>query len=748
MRRLRYASVRSVAITASIIAVIGARDRLCVISHAATSDLSLGLRTLDGVQEQLEARNFSAILIPHSDAHASEYLRECDERVRAVTGFRGSNAFAMIYQNGSHARGALYTDGRYFEQASKELWPGWTLMKAGLPSTPSSPDFLVSQLKGKLDISSCDGGEVCAHRVAFPAEIFSQKKFHEFEKKLKTVNACLTPIDLKDFDELILLSKPWPACVVTDVVPFTVGEDVGVKLARVAKAMAEADSTELLVSDLADIAWLLNVRGNDVPMNRVFFSYLHVSLGKSKRVTIYSQKSEELKTLLGPKVAFEDATGSASAFDFEYKPYEEAMEGVATDLYDRIKAREKEGGKGGGKTREGGVRCSVGKALRVLVDERLNQAFASRLEKLSKAKGGDELLNFVPGPSLVGKLRMVKSEGEINAARRVYRRDSLALSVLLAWLHHWSLTNPAQNFDGKFSECDVSRVLEELRRSLGDFVEPSFSTISAFADNGAIIHYDPHCPTVGATGTNYGTDGNGPAEQVLLLDSGGHYDDATTDVTRVVSLMGDRRRPSDKLVRDYTLVLQAYTELASLIFPNGTSSVALDAVARQPLWRHRRDYGHGTGHSIAPSLQVHEAPPSLGKAAASATPIVQNMMFSVEPGLYRPEKYGIRLENIVVTLPHSKRLDDDDDDENDEGGGSWLQLKPLTFVPFERSLIDRKRLSPDQVETVNAYHAVTRRVLGRCLERDVPEPFLKMKRELLPDDIWDTWLEMYTAPLE
>ena len=274
-----------------------------------------------------------------------------------------------------------------------------------------------------------------------------------------------------------------------------------------------------------------------------------------------------------------------------------------------------------------------------------------------------------------------KTAHELQHVRRVMEQDGAALCAFFAWLEQ--AIDRAD--DAVLNELMVDERLTELRAQQAGFVSRSFGTIAAFNANGAMPHYH-------ATPQSYARiQGNG----LLLIDSGGQYLGGTTDITRVVPV--GQVSPEQK--SDYTAVLRAMIALSRLRFPRGVASPMLDAVARAPLWERLVEYGHGTGHGVGYYLNVHEGPQVISYRAAPAahTAMQPGMITSNEPGLYRPGRWGIRIENLVC---------------NQAAGtsefGEFLGFETLTLCPIDTRCIDLTQMRPDEVAWLDAYHAEVR----------------------------------------
>ena len=329
-------------------------------------------------------------------------------------------------------------------------------------------------------------------------------------------------------------------------------------------------------------------------------------------------------------------------------------------------------------------------ACRLLVPPSAN----ARLEAAARSAGFD----VVEVASPIASMKAVKNEVEVAGFRRAMLRDGVALVRFLRRLR------PAVEAGG-MTEMGVDRLLTSLRAEQALFRDISFDTIAGYADHGAIVHYE-------ATPE---TDRLLRAEGLLLLDSGAQYQDGTTDITRTLALgpiTAEERHV-------YTLVLKAHISLARLVFPSGSSGTQLDLAARRPLWQEGYNFGHGTGHGVGSYLNVHEGPHQIRMNWMPA-PITAGMTVTNEPGLYLAGRFGVRIENILLAVPHLETE-----------FGTFLRFETLTLCPIDTAPIERQLLEPAEIEWLNAYHQ-------------------RVRQELLPllDDEADRrWLMEATQPL-
>jgi len=315
---------------------------------------------------------------------------------------------------------------------------------------------------------------------------------------------------------------------------------------------------------------------------------------------------------------------------------------------------------------------------------------------LARRLGGRNKIAEGADPCIAAKA--AKTPAEIAGTRSAHLRDGAAMARFLAWL-------ATEAPKGHVDEIGAARKLEALRAETGELRELSFDTISGTGPNGAIVHYRV------TTATNRKLQ---PGE-LYLVDSGAQYIDGTTDVTRTIAI----GKPSAEMRTRYTLVLKGHFAIATARFPKGTRGIDLDAFARRPLWEHGLDFDHGTGHGVGSYLSVHEGPQSISKRGMAV--LEPGMICSNEPGYYKEGAYGIRIENLVIVT----------EPELVAGGDRpMMGFETITFVPYDRRLIDAGLLDAGERRWVDAYHADVRRRIGPALAGSDR-----------------AWLEWATAPL-
>jgi Xaa-Pro aminopeptidase len=318
---------------------------------------------------------------------------------------------------------------------------------------------------------------------------------------------------------------------------------------------------------------------------------------------------------------------------------------------------------------------------------------ADALTRLISSAGGKPIRGADP----VSLLKAVKNDTEIAGTKTAHRRDAVALARFLAWVDREA---PA----GSLTEIDAVEALESFRRDTGALKDVSFPTISGTGPNGAIVHYRV---------TRKSNRRIVPGD-LLLIDSGAQYEDGTTDVTRTIAI----GEPTPEMRDRFTRVLRGHIAIARALFPDGTSGAQLDTLARQYLWQAGVDFEHGTGHGVGSYLSVHEGPARISKLGG--TPLKRGMILSNEPGYYKTDAFGIRIENLELVVAASVA-----------GAEKPVNaFETLTLAPIDRRLVDLNMLTGDELSWLNEYHERVRHAVRGHV-----------------DDATKAWLDEATAPL-
>lgn len=511
--------------------------------------------------------------MPSEDAHSSEYIAPCDARREFICGFSGSAGTAVI----SNDKAALATDGRYFNQASHQLDNNWTLLKQGLQDVPTWQEWTVEQAE--------EGKTVGVD----PTTITAPEGRKLAEKIKKKGGKELVAIAENLVDKVWGKQKPARPNEPVRVLELEhAGKKWQDKVEELRKELDKKKAAGFVVSMLDEIAWLFNLRGNDIPYNPVFFSYAIVT---PTTVTLYIDES---KLPSNAKQHLEGVT---------IRPYDSIFSDITAMVSQEPEAN-------GSSTKR-----------KYLISTKASWA-------VSRSLGGEENVDEVRSP--VGDAKAIKNETELEGMRQCHIRDGAALTEYFAWLED-QLINKKITLD----EVQAADKLEQIRSGHDKFVGLSFPTISSTGPNAAVIHYQPeagNCSTIDPT-------------KVYLCDSGAQFLDGTTDTTRTLHF----GEPTEQEREAYTLVLKGNIGLELAVFPKGTSGFALDTLARQYLWQHGLEYRHGTGHGVGSFLNVHEGPIGIGtRIQYSEVPLSIGNVISDEPGYYEDGNFGIRIENVIM----------------------------------------------------------------------------------------------------
>ena len=417
------------------------------------------------------------------------------------------------------------------------------------------------------------------------------------------------------------------------------------KLAAVREAMARLGATHHFISTVDDVAWLFNLRGADVSFNPVFLAH---ALLDATGVTLFVGAGKIGATLQATL----------------------AQDGVRLAAYDQA----------------GAALAALPADAALLIDpKRITLGLREHVAVRSV-----ESIN----PSTLLKSRKIAAE--VAHVREAMAQDGAAMCEFYAWFED-ALADHARTepLTEPITELTIDEKLTAARAKRPGFKGLSFNTIAAFNANGAMPHYRATVESHAVIEVKPGEGG------LLLIDSGGQYLGGTTDITRVWPI----GRITAEHRGDYTRVLKGTLALSRTRFPRGTLSPMLDAIARAPLWEHGLDYGHGTGHGVGYFLNVHEGPQSISKALPDASMAMEpGMITSIEPGLYRPGRWGIRIENLVLNVPAASTAGSE--------FGEFLEFETLTLCPIDTRCIERTLLRADEIEWLNTYHATVRERLA------------------------------------
>lgn len=572
--------------------------------------------------------------IPTADFHESEYVVEYFKARKFITGFTGSAGVAVIGQEEAW----LWTDGRYFIQAAAQIeGSGFGLMKMGQEGVPTVMQYLGE----KLQEGQC---------IGFDARVVNTNDAKEFAKiAAKKHGSLKTDNDLLDevwTDRPALVHQP--ADVLKD--EFN-GEATASKLARVREQMEKEAAQYHIISTLDDIAWILNVRGNDIPHVPVVLSFLVI--GKEDAMWFVEEN------------ALSDAVKEMAAeCGITIRPYEDVYAYAAT----------------------------IPENSTVLLDKRkvnyrITNALSETVHIVSKAN-----------PSQL--MKAIKNEIELENTRKAHLLDGIAVTKFMYWL---------KKNVGKIpmDEVSVSDYLQSLREQMEGYRDISFDTIAGYNANAAMMHYKAEPDTAAKL----------EPQGMLLVDSGGHYDTGTTDITRTFVL----GPISDIQKKHFTMVVKSNLNLANVKFLYGCNGISLDVICREPIWKENLDYQCGTGHGVGYLLNVHEGPNSFRWQYRPGfdNPFEAGMITTDEPGIYLQDQYGIRTENELICVKGEKNQ-----------YGQFMGFENITYVPIDLDGIDKQYLNAEDVKQLNDYHKMV---------------YEKISPYMTPEE--NEWLKEYTRAI-
>ena len=570
------------------------------------------------LREDMKAGALDGVLVPRADEHLGENVPACAERLAWLTGFDGSAGLAIVLRD----RAAVFSDGRYVlqleQQTDATVWD-----RLHLGETPP-PEWLRARA----------GEAGRALRIGYDPRVLAQGEVDRFAgATVEMVALDGNPVDRIWVDRPAPPSapvRPHPEC-------FS-GLASGEKRAELAASLRREAVQTAVLTDPGSIAWLLNIRGGDLPTVPVAlgFALLH----DDERVDLFidpDKLDSDARVWLGNTVTVAPVN---------------ALPGALAGL--------------GGR--------------RVRVDPQGSPAwFGQRLQ----AAGAE----IVAGSDPCSEPRSRKNMTERDGMRAGHRRDGVAVCRFLHWL---------SGRVGMETELSASARLHAFRAEQPMFRGDSFPAISGAGEHGAVIHYRVTPATDRVIGMR----------ELYLIDSGGQYDDGTTDITRTVWTGGGAVPPA--WMDQFTRVLKGMIALCTASFPEGVTGHRLDALARDALWRAGLDYDHGTGHGVGSVLSVHEGPVNIS-ATYKPVPMREGMVVSDEPGFYQPGSHGIRIENLLLVgraeFAFSTR--------------QFLNFETLTLAPVDRSCIDTSLLDKDERRWLDGYHARVFSEIGPLLDGEV-----------------------------
>lgn len=590
---------------------------------------------LTALRNIMKEKKIDAYLVPTDDFHGSEYVGDYFKCRKYITGFTGSAGTAVIMQD----MAGLWTDGRYFIQAADQL-RGSTieLFKSGEPEVPTVHKFL----KEKLEKSMCLG---------FDGRTVSAKEAEQLGELLKEKDITFSVNN--DLVGEIWEDRPALSCEpVMELDVKCTGKSRADKIEEIREQMKEKEADVFILTSLDDIAWLLNIRGNDIHCCPVVLSYLVMM-------------DNELRLYANAAAFSEEICSNLEADGIKIYPYDEVYSYVQTISSDK----------------------------KVL---------------LSKANVNSRLVSNIPAEvtildekNLTLLPKAIKNKTEMDNERIAHIKDGVAVTKFIYWLK--------KNVpEGTVTELSAAEKLYQFRSEQEHFIGDSFDPIIAYGTHAAIVHYS----------ATEETDIPLEARGMVLADTGGHYLEGTTDITRTIVL----GPITEKEKKYFTAVLRGNLNLAAAKFKYGCTGLNLDYLARGPLWELGEDYNHGTGHGVGYLLNVHEGPNSFRWKNLPGNPapvLEEGMITSDEPGYYLENEFGIRHENLVLCRK-----------AEETSFGQFMCFEPLTMVAFDLEGINPQEMTERERKLLNEYHQKVYKTISPYLVEDEKEWLKQATREI------------------
>lgn len=590
---------------------------------------------LNALRILMKEKKIDTYLVPTDDFHGSEYVGDYFKCRKYITGFTGSAGTAIITQD----MAGLWTDGRYFIQAADQLRDTTIeLFKSGEPGVPTVHQFL----NDKLEEGMCLG---------FDGRTVSAREAEELQELLQEKHITFSVND--DLIGEIWEDRPALSCEpVMELDIRWTGKSRADKIAEIREQMKAKEADTFILTSLDDIAWLLNIRGNDIHCCPVVLSYLVMM-------------ENELRLYANAAAFSEEISSNLEADGVKIYPYD--------DVYSYVQ--------------------SISSDKKVL---------------LSRANVNSRLVSNIPSevtildePNLTLLPKAVKNETEMENERIAHIKDGVAVTKFI----HWLKKNVTRT---TITELSTAEKLYQFRSEQEHFLGESFDPIIAYGTHAAIVHYS----------ATEATDIPLEARGMVLADTGGHYLEGTTDITRTI-VLGPVTAKEKKF---FTAVLRGNLNLAAAKFKYGCTGLNLDYLARGPLWELGEDYNHGTGHGVGYLLNVHEGPNSFRWKNLPGNPapvLEEGMITSDEPGYYLENEFGIRHENLVLCKKAEKT-----------SFGQFMCFEPLTMVPFDLEGINPEEMTERERKLLNDYHQKVYTTISPYLDEEEKEWLKQATREI------------------
>ena len=560
------------------------------------------ISNLLNLQSKLKDKKIDLLIVNRSDEFLNEYISPYAERLKFVTNFSGSAGKAIVLKN----KAFLYVDGRYTFQAKEQI---------------NENEIKSKHIKSFWeDLKTYISREDC--------EIAIDPKLHSI-KEIRKIQECIQNTSSKiKFLESNIIDSIWknkPRIKYTNIFDHPLkyaGNDRGNKLINFKKYLKQKKIDQYLVTGLDSIAWLLNIRADDILYTPLAYAYLLISQNEKSSLYICKDKiNDKLKSEIEKKINIYSIHNIENIFSNVINSEIVGLDFSATTYY----------------------------FLNLLEKNNIEYKDTKNYCILSKA---------------------IKNQIEQSGALNANIRDGVSITRFIYWLKNEMDINST-------NEMSASNYLKKLRVNNELFHSLSFDTISAFGKNAALPHYR----------VDEESNAKFKINNIYLVDSGAQYYDGTTDITRTIVLGA----PSDEQKDRFTRVLKGHIALSSHVFKKGTKGTDIDYLARESLNEINCDYDHGTGHGIGSFLSVHEGPQRIAKKSMfESVELMPGMILSNEPGYYKINEYGIRIENLILVK---------------EDSINNLYFENISWCPIDKDLINKKLLDQKEIEWINKYHS-------------------------------------------
>ncbi|KJP86906.1 hypothetical protein AK88_03415 [Plasmodium fragile] len=637
---------------------------------------------LSNIKKVMQEKNIDVYILINSDEHNSEIINDKDKKILFLSNYSGADGILILTKD----KQILYVNALYELQAQKELNHDiFTLRVSRITNRDEIYETIACLEFNNIAVDGKNTSVAFYEKLkskiesTYPDKVVQEKMIYEKNmnqiEKNGNINFLILEKSLVDVPNNQVNNKQ---VFIHDRVYN--GACSGEKLEKLRQVFAfdKKNVDKLLLSELDEIAYILNLRGFDYTFSPLFYAYLYFE---------YNRETEEFEKMIlftKSKNLSPSSIRHLNTVKVTVQEYETVVEYLRDNVASKSMSLTNAG------KQPSAVNTLPSKEVT------LKESDSQKKYDISLSPYINLMIymlfkkdNILLEKSPVLHMKAVKRDVEIDNMIEAHVLDGLALLQFFHWCEEKRKTKELFNE----TEMSLKNKVDYFRSTKPNFIFPSFATISASGSNAAVIHYE----VTESTNSKI-------TPSIFLLDSGGQYLHGTTDVTRTTHF----GEPTAEEKRIYTLVLKGHLHLRKVIFASYTNSMALDFIARENLFKHFLDYNHGTGHGVGLFLNVHEDGCSIGPAAG--TPLKPFMVLSNEPGYYLANKFGVRIENMQYVI--SKKKTDD---------AEFYSFEDLTLYPYEKKLLDYSILTTEEIKDINEYHDKIRKTLLPRLKKNPSE---------------------------